>query len=471
MKVLLVEDDPIALRLLERIISAQQHEVHSFADAEEAWEAYQRQHYPLLVLDWMLPGMNGLDLCREVRNHPQGPFSVVLVVTALTTPQDLESVLEAGADDYLAKPIERELLNVRLKIAERRVQNIEIHRAAEEQRRLLEAAVRSSEEGILITNAALAEEAPGIVYVNESLARMTGYGARELIGQPLSIFEGPETNPSATKTMLASLRNGQSYSEEVIHYKKDRTPIVVRWHIDPVRDALDRITHYVSVHQEITEQRRLEQELVEISEREQRNIGRDLHDGLGQELTGLAFMTRSLERKLREADSDSAHLASELSNLVDSAKKHTRDLAHGLVTVDLHGNGIRMALENLISKTEQYAGIECDFSYEVDLPWLDETIAMHLYRICQEALTNVLRHSGATSVTVRVYREDGQIHFCVQDNGRGVTENGQAKEGMGLRIMAFRARIINASLKILPGEACGTRVLCSIIEPRKRIHT
>ncbi|MDZ4699025.1 MAG: response regulator [Rhodothermales bacterium] len=471
MRVLLVEDDQITQRFLVRIVESRGHTVDSFSDAEKAWEAYQKGFYPLLLLDWMLPGMSGLDLCRNVRNSPQGPFSIVLVVTAMNEAEHLEAVLEAGADDYIAKPIAQKLMNVRLAVAERRVDNILQHKEAEEQRRLLATAVRSSGEGMFITTAENEEESPRIVYVNESMATMTGYTRDELLHQPIEIFEGPETNRDVLAEMGGELVRGEAFFAEILLYKKDHSRILVRWQISPVRDDTDRITHYVSVLRDITETRRLERELVEISEREQRRIGRDLHDGLGQQLTGLAFMARSLERKLQDIDEDAARAAMTIAELVNDTKSQARILARGLVTVDLAGTGIVRALEDLAANTEQMSAIPCTADCHIDTPLWDETVATHLYRICQEAVNNAIKHSGATHVNIELNQDGHQLLLAVRDNGAGIASTTPVDGGMGLRIMEFRAQMINATLNIRPRVQGGTLVLCSLVYPGVLAHT
>ncbi|HZQ98936.1 MAG TPA: response regulator [Chloroflexota bacterium] len=130
MKALLVEDDDDARALMEIVLTERGHEVVAFADAEPAWELCQRQLYPLMVLDWVLPAMNGLELCRRVRGLPGGDAPVVVVITARHQGSDLAEVLAAGADDYLAKPFGLEALEVRLEIAERRVVLVEERRRA-----------------------------------------------------------------------------------------------------------------------------------------------------------------------------------------------------------------------------------------------------------------------------------------------------------------------------------------------------
>jgi len=139
MKALLIEDDPVGRRLLEAALSSRGHDVTACADAESAWEIFQRDPHALVVADWLLPGMDGLALCRNIRALPDGDRSVILVITSRDQPDDLQLVLQAGANDYLAKPVEMALLQVRLALAERQVAEID-------QRKRTEAALHDEAE-------------------------------------------------------------------------------------------------------------------------------------------------------------------------------------------------------------------------------------------------------------------------------------------------------------------------------------
>src|SRR5438093_10247613 len=121
MRVLVVEDDPAIRSLLSEVLVDRGHTVSAVGDAESAWHLIQRGPFALMLLDWLLPGMNGLELCRQVRARRDGDASVILVITARGGSDDLVAVLDAGADDYLAKPFDIKMLDVRLTVAERHV--------------------------------------------------------------------------------------------------------------------------------------------------------------------------------------------------------------------------------------------------------------------------------------------------------------------------------------------------------------
>lgn len=124
MKVLIVDDDNIVRRVLKRAVMALEHEAVGCVDAEQALEAMDKDAYPLVILDWMLPGMDGLELCRRIRKRPGGQSCFILMVTAKNTHEDLVEVLDAGADDYIAKPIDVKLLKTRITVAERMIKKL-----------------------------------------------------------------------------------------------------------------------------------------------------------------------------------------------------------------------------------------------------------------------------------------------------------------------------------------------------------
>lgn len=142
LQALIVEDDADMLRLIEKVIHHRGHQVTPCADAESAWSAYQQGPYSLVVVDWQLPGMDGLELCRRIRSHPNSERTIIVMITARDHWEDLEAALRAGANDYLAKPVNLNTLKVRLAIAEQSVRNLDRRCEAEE-------ALRDQEETLL----------------------------------------------------------------------------------------------------------------------------------------------------------------------------------------------------------------------------------------------------------------------------------------------------------------------------------
>ncbi|MGH7232277.1 MAG: sigma-54-dependent transcriptional regulator [Nitrospiraceae bacterium] len=153
LKALVVEDDEDMRRLIEKVLSLRGHQVTACADAETGWDAYQKDLYQLVFLDWQLPGIDGIELCRRIRALPGGDRSIIVMITARDQPDDLQTVLGAGANDYMAKPVDVRLLKVRLAIAEQWARNLEQQRQAEQ-------ALRASEETLQDLRRQLEEKGP-----------------------------------------------------------------------------------------------------------------------------------------------------------------------------------------------------------------------------------------------------------------------------------------------------------------------
>lgn len=131
MRVIFADDNPVARTLLSAVLEELGHDAVGFEDGEQAWQAYQADPAPLVVLDLKMPGMDGLELCRRIRAHDAGPDTFILIVTAHDEPRSLKAVLEAGADDYISKPSSPKSLRVRIEIAERRRRQTDALRTAE----------------------------------------------------------------------------------------------------------------------------------------------------------------------------------------------------------------------------------------------------------------------------------------------------------------------------------------------------
>jgi PAS domain S-box-containing protein len=206
---------------------------------------------------------------------------------------------------------------------------------------------------------------------------------------------------------------------------------------------------------DVTERKRLEKEVVEISSREQQRLGQDLHDGLGQHLTGITFLSKALERKLALKSMTEANEAAEIGRLVMQALSQTRNLARGLFPIELEGNGLVTALRELVSNVERIYRIKCQFQCAPELRIADNLRATHVFRIAQEAVSNSIRHGKAQNIAISLVGELEKIRLCVQDDGSGFALPPR-NEGLGLKIMQYRARRIGGTFDIQRGPTGGT---------------
>jgi len=210
-----------------------------------------------------------------------------------------------------------------------------------------------------------------------------------------------------------------------------------------------------------TERRVLEEELLKASSREQQRIGQDLHDSLCQQLAGIEFQNSVLVQQLSktpEAQAEAAHIG----ELIRNATKQARALARGLSPVEIEPNGLMAALNSLAINATNLFRVHCSFECPQPVLLENRASATHLYRIAQEAIGNAVKHGQAKRIVVILKRVDGELIMTVKDNGAGFSQDGRAIEGMGLRIMEYRADMIGAMLRIdsLKGE--GTTVACRL---------
>jgi signal transduction histidine kinase len=207
--------------------------------------------------------------------------------------------------------------------------------------------------------------------------------------------------------------------------------------------------------------RRLEQKILEISEEERRRIGHDLHDGLGQHLTGIALLAKALKQRLEAAHQPDASEAGKIAALVNDSIGWTRDLARGLSPL-AQDSGLQPALEGLAANASKLLNINCTCSGSLASEFrADGEAGLHLYRIAQEAINNSVKHGKAKNVQIALGVSNGSIQMMVMDDGAGLSAKTRSNPGLGLQIMAYRARIIGATLSVeRNASGNGTVVIC-----------
>jgi signal transduction histidine kinase len=217
-----------------------------------------------------------------------------------------------------------------------------------------------------------------------------------------------------------------------------------------------------ALRREMTERQRLEEEILQISEREQRRIGHDLHDNLCQHLTATALAGQVLEERLAAKSQPEAADAAKVVQLVEEGITLGRNLARGLYPVEMDAEGLMAAFQELASNISKGTKIRCVF--ECDQPVLiqDDAVAGHLYRIAQEAVHNALRHARPKRIGISLSELNGHVALRIEDDGVGLPEAGLQGQGLGIRIMARRAAMVGGSFVIEPAPTGGTIVACSL---------
>ena len=212
---------------------------------------------------------------------------------------------------------------------------------------------------------------------------------------------------------------------------------------------------------------RLEREIIKISEREQQRIGQDLHDGLCQYLAAISCAATSLRNDLQKKHSVEAPAAAEIAELLKQGVTQTRNLSRGLFPVKMDEAGLESALDELAASATRLLNIDCEFEAIGRVPIYDNTAATHLYRISQEALNNATRHGGATRVAITLSGEGDAVTLNIADNGKGLPKAPGNIDGIGLKIMDYRARLIDGQLEIANNPDGGVLVTCSFRQHKK----
>ncbi|HEV7612160.1 MAG TPA: PAS domain S-box protein [Steroidobacteraceae bacterium] len=337
----------------------------------------------------------------------------------------------------------RGLVGVVQDITERREADMRLRRSEE----LLRATTANTADTLVLVDTALK-----IRFINKNIG---GMSIEEIIGCGIGVLLPEAARDGVVKKLRHILQTGQTATYEFessegdhVQYFENRAVLV--------RD--DGTASGISIStRDITERKRLEQEILDVSGRERQNIGRDLHDGLGQELTGVALMLRGLGAQVKERCPEALDSVNEIVALVNQSIENARSLARGLLPVRTETGGLVSALRELASRSRDVYGMDVDFRAQVWPPLrLDETDASHLYRIAQEALTNAARHGHATQVDIFLKGNRKTFLLRITDNGEGFRPQTSPYSGMGLKIMQYRAGMIGAKFEIAAREPQGT---------------
>jgi PAS domain S-box-containing protein len=315
----------------------------------------------------------------------------------------------------------------------------------------------------------LFENANDMVYTHDSAGRITSINkAGE---QLLQRSRGEILSKTIVELLVPEQQSAaRDWLDQVL---KDKAPPTVEWDfaapsgqpfkVEISTRLVEQNGHQLEVEgigRDITERKRLERELLEISNREQRRIGHDLHDGVCQQLVGISYLTESLADRLQEKGAVESAEVERINYLLNNTLLQTRGVARGLFPVRLEENGLVSALEELAANASQLFQLECRFVCEHPPAFVENTIALHLYYIVQEAIANAAKHGKAKSVVITLDPVNDRFALMVKDDGAGFSANGARQSGMGLRIMDYRARVIGATLEVKSRPGAGTQLTC-----------
>ena len=449
--VLLVDDDEDSYLLTRHYLSkiaGEKHHLDWAPTYEKGVEIISEGRHDVYLLDYRLGARNGIDLLKEAL--ALGCKAPIIMLTTENPEVDAEA-MRLGAADFLSKDkLDSALLERSIRYAIKHFETLQQLREREAQ---IEAFMKN------VPCAVYMKDLDGrYIYANETCAKVFRRSVDEVIGKtdaellPKSAAAKARSMDQQVLAQNKAIETTESYTrDDGTHYwLTNRFPIC-----DPDRQPL--MVGGAAI--EITENKRLEREVQEISESEKRRIGQDLHDGLGQYLTGIACMVKVVEQKLANRDLAEAGDVKKITAMVNETISQARDLARGLCPVELENNGLQAALAELASRVSR-TNVNCVLKAPTFTKVYDNAAAIHLYRIAQEAVNNAVKHGRAKNITIGLNTQNNQVELTVHDDGCGFPKTPPRSGGMGLRVMNYRAGMIGATISVTPAESCGTLVRC-----------
>ncbi|NCC50989.1 MAG: response regulator [Spartobacteria bacterium] len=462
MNALVIEDNPSDFALLQGMLQRSMDPsftVQAAGTLADGLTLLRKNFVDVVLLDLGLPDSQGADGVRAILD--MAPATPVVVITAEDSEDSAMAALREGAQDYVVKgqvTITLILRSIRYAVERSRFE----WKIQEESRR------RKELERIVNQSPAVAfvwgyDQGWTVGYVSGNVSQF-GYAARDLLEQQVGFlsFVHEEDRRRIMREVETYMKEGQNaFSQEYrIVTKKGEVRWVNAWAWIR-RDRDETVSCLEGVILDVTERRNLEIAVMDVSGQEQQRIGQDLHDGLGQHLTGLALQCKVLQQKLVADGVPAAQDIATLATSINEAITRTHRLAQGLNPVGLDSEGLLIALEGMASNISYMYNIQCTCACEAPQIFEHCKAATQLYWIAHEAVYNAVKYSKARSIRIALGGEGTSRWLHVEDDGIGIKKEPCATGRMGLHIMRSRAKMLGGNLDVTSKKNGGTRVTCA----------
>jgi len=454
-RILVVEDDGVIALYVEDVLRRLGHDVVGpVSTAGSALRSASSERPDLVLMDIRLGRkMSGINTAARIRHSMNIP---VIFVTAHSDESTLRQAKGTEPYGFVLKPFDENDLRIAIDMA--------IHKHGSDAR-LKRSEQRFATTLRAIREAVIATDVTGAIdFLNAAAEELAGIASSDALGKPLTSLLKLLDAKSRQPLALDQPWNGEAL---LVNSSGDQVPVAGS--IATLTSHKDEATGRVLVLRNVTEERRLaelrerqrvEQIIAEVSEAEHQRFGQDLHDGLGQMLTGIASLCKALEEKLASKSLPESEDAGEICRLIGETTQSARELARGLLPVPAQPEGLVLALQRLANQVTSQFQIQCNFQDDSSVRLSASIAANHLFRIAQEAATNAVKHANAKRIDIRLHAaSDKSGRLIVQDDGRGIPANLQAM-GHGVDIMRYRAAAIGGRLKISAEPGGGTVVTC-----------
>ena len=312
---------------------------------------------------------------------------------------------------------------------------------------------------------------------NPAAERIFGYRAAEVVGKNVSLLMPEPYHDQHDQFIRSYLETGRrrviGIGREVVGRRRDGSTFPMDLAVSEV--VVPGVRLFTGIVRDITARRGLEREVVKGIEDERRRLGFELHDELGQELSGIRLLTRDLARRLNAegTEGDVVASANEIADLIRDADRKARTIARGLVLVNVDAEGLEAALRHMTERAGRLFGVQARLESYGEPTDVADTTATHVYRIAQEAITNAARHGKPTEIVVHLTWTPAGVRLQITDDGVGIPEANTdttliaptrpvERRGLGIQTMIYRARLIGGTLDISPGDEGGTAVTCQV---------
>jgi two-component system, NarL family, sensor histidine kinase UhpB len=512
MRVLIVDDDKASRKLLSAQLEAEGLFVSEASDGLQALEFLKSNRVDGVVSDVLMPRLDGYRLCAEIRRDPKlHSLPFIIFSGTFFSPENERLAQDVGADAFFDKSAKPKVLVTALELAASRgsgrreriagpdelqlvkeysellVQKLEEKRRdldvqttaltkSEEQNRLLAAVVESSEDAII------SKSLDGVILSwNQGATRLYGYESDEMIGKSIDILIPPERQHEMRNLIRQAKTGSPCPGFETVRIRKGGSPVEVSVRFSPIKNKTGEIfgvsiiardiSHETEMRRKLlaseSELRALAARLETIRENEAIRIAREVHDELGQSLTAFNMDLLWLEKKVGEqfSPAEAMPLFERMKRMLELVERTT--LAVQRISAELRPGilddlGLTAALEWYADQFEERSGIICEWKSKQDLPALSGRTATAFFRIFQEIMTNVARHSRATAVAISLQQIADRVTLEVRDNGKGFPrEKIDNSKSLGLIGMRERAAFVGGSVDIKSAEGDGTLVRVS----------
>ncbi len=296
---------------------------------------------------------------------------------------------------------------------------------------------------------------------NPAWKHTLGWTLKELQGRPFLEFIHPDERAATLAEVKKLAHGGRTILFENRYRCKDGSYKWLQWSANSLRDR----RQIYAIAGDVTKHKTLENEILETSDREKERLGRELHDGLCQNLAGIAALSAALSRKLAAGSEPAAVKAAEIARLLNETIGHARDLARGLNPVGLEHIGLAAALQAFAANVQALFRVSCRFQCHRPFLRLGPEVETHLYRIAQEAVNNAITHGRGRLIEISLSFRNRRGLLSIRDDGVGISKKALAGNGIGLHTMDYRSRLIGGSLQVQRLARHGTAVTCAFRLP------